>query len=173
MELLSTLAIPVVLALVGVWGLCRHVAVFPVFLDGAKKGLTTAVGILPTMVGMLTAVTMLRASGAIDLLAHALAPVMGALGIPEACAPLVLLKPVSGSGGLAIGAEVMRQSGADSLTGLTAAVMLGASETSIYTISLYAGSLKLPGTRYAIQRRCWPTWPPSSPRPFLPACFSG
>ena len=142
-----------VLALVGVWGLCRHVAVFPVFLDGAKKGLTTAVGILPTMVGMLTAVTMLRASGAIDLLAHALAPVMGALGIPEACAPLVLLKPVRrqrraghrGRGSCARAAP-------DSLTGLTAAVMLGASETSIYTISLYAGSLKLPGTRYAIQR---------------------
>ena len=79
-----------------------------------------------------------------------LAPVLAGLGIPEECAALVLLKPVSGGGGLALGSEIMRQAGADSYAGRVAAVMLGASETSIYTISLYCSHIGLRQTRYAL-----------------------
>lgn len=102
------------------------------------------------MVGLLTAVYMLRASGCIDLMGRALAPILSRLGIPEECAALVLLKPVSGSGGLALGTEIMKRAGVDSYAGRVAAVMLGASETSLYTISLYSGHLGLRDTRYAI-----------------------
>ena len=142
--------VPLLLAFIGVYAVYRGVNVFTVFTDGARKGLQTAVGILPTMVGMLTAVYMLRASGAINLMSGLLSPVFGLLGIPKECVPLALLKPISGGGGLALGSELIRSAGADSYVGRVAAVMLGSSETSIYTISLYAGHLGLRETRYAI-----------------------
>jgi len=102
------------------------------------------------MIGMLTVVYMLRASGAIDLAATALAPLFQALGIPTECAALALLKPVSGGGGLALGSEIMRRCGADSYAGRVAAVMLGSSETSLYTISVYSGHIGLHRLRYAV-----------------------
>lgn len=147
---MTELLVPLILACTGVYALAHQIAVFPTFLRGAEKGLQTAVRILPTMIGLLTAVTMLRASGFIDLAGAALAPVLSAVGIPSECAALVLLKPLSGSGGLALGQEVMRTCGADSYAGRVAAVMLGASETSIYTIGIYCGHLGLKRTRYAI-----------------------
>jgi spore maturation protein B len=142
--------VPLLLAGIGLYALYKKVDVFPAFLEGAERGLKTAVGILPTMVGMLTAVSMLRASGFIDLAGRALSPVLTRLGIPAECTALVLLKPVSGGGGLALGSEIIRTMGADSYAGRVAAVMLGASETSIYTISLYSGYLGLKNTRYAV-----------------------
>ncbi|RKJ80027.1 spore maturation protein [Butyricicoccus sp. 1XD8-22] len=146
----TSAVVPLLLAAAGIFALREGVEVFPAFLEGAREGLRTAAGILPTMVGMLTAVYMLRASGCIDLFGQALSPVLAALGIPEECAALVLLGPVSGGGKLALGSEVMRQAGVDSYAGRAAAVMLGASETSLYTVSLYCGHLGLRKTRYAL-----------------------
>lgn len=142
--------VPALLACVTVYALYNRVDVFGAFLRGAEKGMRTAIGIAPTLIGLLTAVYMLRASGCIDYAASFLAPVFERIGIPSACAPLVLLKPVSGGGGLALGTEIMKTAGADSYAGRVAAVMLGASETSLYTISVYAGSLGLKDTRYAV-----------------------
>lgn len=142
--------IPLLLAATALYALYKRVDVFPVFLEGARKGLQTAVHILPTMVGMLAVVYMLRASGAIDLAAGLMAPVLHVFGIPQDCAALALLKPVSGGGGLALGSELIQRFGPDSETGRIAAVMLGASETSFYTISIYGGHLGLTRMRYAI-----------------------
>lgn len=142
--------VPAIITGIACFALSQGVDVFGVFLKGAKKGAQTAWTIAPTLIGMLTAVTMLRASGMIDWLGEIMCPVLACLGIPPDCAALVLLKPISGSGGLALGTEVMRRAGADSYAGRVAAVMLGASETSVYTISLYAGSLGLKNTRYAV-----------------------
>lgn len=147
---MQTALIPLLLAATGLYALYKQVDVFPVFLRGAKKGLQTAAGILPTMVGMLTVVYMLRASGAIDLAAGVLAPLLRVCGIPQDCAALALLKPISGGGGLALGSEIIRRFGPDSETGRVAAVMLGASETSFYTLSIYGGYLGLRRMRYAI-----------------------
>ena len=142
--------IPALLAGIGLYALYRGVEVFSTFLTGARKGLETAVSILPTLVGVLTAVYIMRASGCIDLAGQLLAPAMSLLGIPEECAALALLKPVSGGGGLALGSEIIRMCGVDSYAGRVAAVMLGASETSLYTISLYCGHLGIKNTRYAV-----------------------
>ena len=141
---MQSVLVPMLLAGIAIYALCKGVDVFPTFLRGAQNGLQTAVSILPTMVGML------RASGAIDLAAELLAPVFHLLGIPEECGALTLLKPVSGGGGLALGSEIMQRCGPDSYAGRVAAVMLGASETSLYTISVYAGHIGLRGTRYAV-----------------------
>ena len=138
MQLLQSAFIPALLAWTGLYALYKGVDVFPTFLHGAKKGLQTAVGILPTMVGMLTVVYMLRASGAIDLAAALLATA------------LALLKPISGGGGLALGSEIMQRCGPDSYAGRVAAVMLGSSETSLYTLGVYGGHLGLNRMRYAV-----------------------
>ena len=150
MQFLQNALIPSILAGISVYALYRGVDVFPTFLRGAVCGLKTAVSILPTMIGMLTVVFMLRASGTIDLAASVLAPAFEFLGIPRECAALTLLKPISGGGGLAMGSEILRQCGPDSYAGRVAAVMLGASETSVYTISVYSGHLGITRTRYAI-----------------------
>lgn len=150
MQLMQNALIPMLLAAVGLYALYKGVDVFPTFLRGAKKGLQTAAGILPTMVGMLTVVYMLRASGAIDLAAAALAPLYQLLGIPGECTALTLLKPISGGGGLALGSEIMQRCGPDSYAGRVAAVMLGSSETSLYTLSIYSGHLGLKRMRYAV-----------------------
>ena len=150
MQFAQNALIPILLAAIGVYALYKRVDVFPTFLRGAKKGLDTAVRILPTMVGMLTVVYMLRASGAVDLAAAALAPTYQLLGIPKECTALTLLKPISGGGGLALGSEIIQRCGPDSYAGRVAAVMLGASETSLYTLSIYSGHLGLSRMRYAI-----------------------
>lgn len=150
MQLLQSAFIPALLAWTGLYALYKGVDVFPTFLHGAKKGLQTAVGILPTMVGMLTVVYMLRASSAIDLAAALLAPIFQFFGIPKECTALALLKPISGGGGLALGSEIMQRCGPDSYAGRVAAVMLGSSETSLYTLGVYGGHLGLNRMRYAV-----------------------
>ncbi len=145
-----SIIVPLVICFTLLYAWRKKVQVFPVFLEGAEKGLHTAVEILPTLIGLLTAVSMLRASGAVDALGNLLAPAFSLMGIPKECTALVLLKPISGSGGLAMGSEIMKTCGADSYAGRVAAVMLGASETSLYTISIYSGYLKLKDLKYAV-----------------------
>ena len=108
------------------------------------------VAILLALVMLLTAVHLLRASGAVDLLTSRLTPAARVLGLPPQVLPLVLLRPVSGSAALAVGADLMAQYGADSLIGRTAAVVLGSTETTFYTISVYFGAAGIRRTRYAV-----------------------
>ena len=99
---------------------------------------------------LLTACAMLRASGALDFLTALAAPILRRLGIPEEVAPLLLIRPLSGSGALAVGSELMETYGPDSTVGRTAAVMLGSTETTFYTVAVYFGAAKISKTRYAI-----------------------
>lgn len=142
--------VPGIIAGMLLYGFYKGVDVFPAFLEGAKEGMKIAVRIFPTLVAMLTAIYMLRASGAIDMVAYALKPLFSFIRIPGECVPLMLLKPFSGGGALALATEVMKKAGADSYAGRVAAVMLGSSETSFYTISVYFGALKIRDTRYAV-----------------------
>ena len=119
-------------------------------LDGAGEGLRMLVSLVPALVLLLTAVTMLRASGAVELLSTFLAPVFSFFGIPSETALLVLIRPLSGSAALAVGSELMGQYGPDSVIGRTAAVMLGSTETTFYTISVYFGAAGIKKTRYTI-----------------------
>ena len=106
--------------------------------------------ILPALVLLLTAVHMLRASGAVALLSDFFAPVFSFFGIPPETALLVLIRPVSGSAALAVGAELMGRYGPDSLIGRTAAVMLGSTETTFYTVAVYYGAAGIRRTRHTI-----------------------
>ncbi len=147
---LSELVVPALLCFAGVYGARRRVDVYAALTKGAEEGLSVLLRILPPLVGLLTAVYMFRASGAMDCLARLLAPLLTALGIPSECAPLLLVRPISGSGALAIGSELMTAHGADSYIGRVAAVMLGSSETTFYTVAVYYGAAGITKTRYTI-----------------------
>lgn len=123
---------------------------YDIMLQGAADGLKLIYSILPTLILLLTAVCMLRSSGAVELLGSILAPVFRLLGIPPETALLVLIRPISGSAALAVGADLMLQHGTDSLIGRTVAVMLGSTETTFYAISVYFGAAGIQKTRYAI-----------------------
>ena len=146
----TAFVIPCLLAGVALYALTRRVDVYAALTQGAGEGLTVVAKILPALVGLLTAVYMLRASGAMDALAAALAPVLGLLGIPPETAALLLVRPVSGSAALGVGAELIATYGPDSLIGRTAAVMLGSTETTFYTIAVYFGAAGIVKTRYAV-----------------------
>ena len=123
---------------------------YDLMLQGASEGLQLLGSILPPLVLLLTAVHMLRASGAIDALSILFAPVFSLVGIPPETAMLVLIRPISGSAALAVGAELMAQYGVNSQIGRTVAVMLGSTETTFYTISVYFGAAGIQKTRYTL-----------------------
>ena len=142
--------VPLILLVSAIAALRRKENAYDLLLQGARDGIRLLISIAPALIILLTAVSMLRASGAIDLFSVILAPVFRAFGIPPETAILVLIRPLSGSAALAVGAELMAQYGPDSLIGRTVAVMLGATETTFYTISVYFGAAGIRKTRYTI-----------------------
>ena len=119
-------------------------------LSGAAEGLRLMVRLVPCLILLLTAVAMLRACGGIEILSRWFSPLFSFLGIPPETAILVLIRPISGSAALAVGADLMAQYGVDSQIGRTVAVMLGSTETTFYTISVYFGAAGIKKTRYTI-----------------------
>lgn len=147
---MSALLIPLILAATGLYAAGKRVDVYSALGAGAKDGLGILLRIFPNLVALLTAVAMLRASGAFDLLARALGPALEGLGIPPETLPLMLVRPFSGSGALGVGAELIQTYGPDSTIGRTAAVMLGSTETTFYTVAVYFGAVGVKRSRYAI-----------------------
>lgn len=147
---MTALLIPALLGAVGVFAALRGVDVYDALCAGAKNGLQLVKALLPPLTVLFTAIAMLRASGALDALATALSPALTALGIPPECAPLIFLRPFSGSGALAVGGELMQRFGPDSAVGRTAAVMLGSTETTFYVVGVYFGACGIKRTRHAI-----------------------
>ena len=132
------------------WGLRKRVDVYDALICGGREGLKVAAGLIPPLAALLTAVYMFRASGALDWLTALLAPVLTAMGIPPETTPLLVIRPLSGSGALAAGSELMETYGVDSTIGRTAAVMLGCTETTFYTIAVYFGAAGVRRLRYTI-----------------------
>ena len=142
--------VPLILAVTAVAALHKKENAYDLLVDGARDGFKMLLTIAPSLIVLLSAVGMLRASGALEALSVALSPAMEFLGIPAETVLLMLVRPISGSAALAIGAELITAHGADSLIGRTAAVMLGSTETTFYTISVYFGAWGIQKTRYAI-----------------------
>ena len=150
MDLILTMLVPLIIAVVALYGMLRRVDVYDALVQGAGDGLGVLIRIVPPLIGLLTAVYMLRASGALELAGEALSPVLARLGIPAETIALLLVRPVSGSAALGVGAELIQTYGPDSLIGRTAAVMLGSTETTFYTIAVYFGAAGIVKTRYAV-----------------------
>ena len=147
---LLTLTVPLLLAGVGLCGVLTGTDVFSALTDGARDGLRTVARIFPALAALLTAVSMLRASGALEALTRLCAPALAWLGIPPETAMLLLVRPISGSGALAAASDIIRTYGADSRIGRTAAVMLGSTETTFYVLAVYFGACGVRRSRWAI-----------------------
>jgi spore maturation protein B len=147
---MTDLLIPGLLATVCTVALWKKESAYDLLVEGAADGLGILKSIVPTLVILMTGISMLRTSGAFDLLSALLAPVFSRFGIPPETSILVLIRPISGSAALAVGAELMTQYGVDSEIGRTVAVMLGSTETTFYTVSVYFGAAGIKKTRYAI-----------------------
>ncbi len=142
--------IPTAVVAILVFGAVKRVPVFDAFLAGAREGLRSSVSILPSLVGLLMAVTMLKASGALDLFTAWVAPLMSRVGFPPEVTPMALLRPISGSGSTAILTQIFESYGPDSFAGRVASVMAGSTETTFYAIAVYYGAVGIKKTRHTI-----------------------
>ena len=142
--------VPLLMAFTALFALCRGTPLYDALTEGIREGLHTVYRIFPAIAAILTASAMFRASGALEVLTGLLAPLLGKVGIPPETVGLMLLRPLSGSAALAAGTEIIHSAGPDSMTGRIAAVMLGATETTFYTLSVYLGSAGVRRSRYAI-----------------------
>ncbi len=150
MDKLGVYAIPATVLIIVVFGLFRRVPLFDTFVAGAKEGFSSAISIIPSLVGLMMAVSMLNASGALDMLSSFLAPVARFLGLPAQVMPLALIKPVSGSGATAILSQIFQNNGTESFAGRVASVMSGSTETTFYAIAVYYGAINIKKTRHTI-----------------------
>jgi spore maturation protein B len=149
-NIVAVAAIPLLFIVFLGWGFARKVKVYEVFVEGAKEGFTTAVRIIPYLVAMLAAIGIFRASGALELLTAALAPVTALIGMPPETLPMALMRPLSGSGSLGVMTELMKVHGPDSLIGVMASTMYGSSETTFYVLAVYFGAVGIKNTRHAV-----------------------
>ncbi len=150
MQAFSNALIPVIMGGILLVGIYRGVDVFDVFVKGAAEGLKVSVRILPALVALMTCVGMFRASGALDLLSFGLTPLGTLIGLPAPTLPLMLIRPISGSGAMAIFRDILTAYGPDSFVGRVAAVMQCSTETTFYTIAVYFGATEVKNYRHTI-----------------------
>ena len=141
MGLLFAMVVPLSIGGVALYGIGKKVDVYDALIHGAGEGLEVLLRIIPALIALMTAVYMLRASGALELAAQALAPALDRIGIPAELLPLMLVRPISGSAALGVGAELIQSYGPDSYLCRVAAVMLGSTETTFYTIAALCADL--------------------------------
>jgi spore maturation protein B len=149
-NLISLYAIPALFLIILSTGLYKNVKVYDVFTEGAREGLTIVLKIIPSLVGLMVAVSVFRTSGALDIVTGLLRPVIRFLGIPDEVMPLVLLRPFSGSASLAMVTDILEKYGPDSFAGRVASTMMGSTETLFYTICVYFGSVGVKNVRYTL-----------------------
>ena len=147
---LSAFAIPAIIGIVILYALIRKCEVYSAFTLGATDGLKTAVSIAPQLVGLIVAIRMFSASGAMDVIVDFISPVTRFLHVPTEVMPFALLRPVSGSGSLAMATEIFTKYGADSFAGRVASVMMGSTETTFYVSAVYFGAVGVKNTRHAL-----------------------
>jgi spore maturation protein B len=147
---MSTIAMPLIIFIIIFSGLTEKKKIFDLFLKGAKEGIEITLKIFPTLVGLFFAIGMLKNSGTIDIIINILKPVLIKFNVPSEILPLAILRPISGSGSIAIATEIMKNYGTDTLIGLISSVIMGATETTIYTIAVYTSSIKIKNTRFVL-----------------------
>ena len=151
MTFISSAIMPLMIILIITHGLIKKVDIFPLFMEGAKSGVETAINILPSMIGLFTAIAMLRASGFFEFSAQLVSPLLNIVHFPEEILPLAIMRPISGSGAMAIVNDLLTTHGPDSTIGRIASVLMGSTETTIYTLAVYYGSVGIKRTRHTLQ----------------------
>lgn len=147
---LSTIAVPMIILLVIVYGLTEKNKVYDIFLEGAKEGVQVVINIFPTLIGIFLAVGALRSSGLIDAIVNCIKPVIQLFNIPAEIMPLALLRPISGSASMAVATDILSKYGVDSTIGLIASTIMGSTETTFYTIALYTSAVGIKKIRFVL-----------------------
>ncbi len=147
---ISDYAIPAIFIAIILAAVLKKVKAFDLFIEGAGEGIETVIKIMPSLVGLLVAVGVFKASGALDILIFILRPVINILGMPPEVAPLALLRPISGSASFAFVTEIIKEFGPDTYQGRVAATMMGSTETIFYTLAVYYGAVGIKNIRYTL-----------------------
>jgi len=150
LDVLAVFVIPMIIIGFPLYGLYKRVPVYEEFVTGAREGFQVAVNIIPYLVAILFAVAMFRASGAMDFFVEALRPVLEPLGWPPEVLPMVITRPLTGSGSAGIMLDLISRYGADSIIVKIAATMFGSTETTFYVIAVYFGAVNIKKTRHAV-----------------------
>ena len=147
---LSIIAVPAVILIILLYGIFERKNEFDIFLKGAEEGFKMSIKIFPTLVGLFLAIGALSSSGILDFIINILTPLLKILKIPPEIMPLAILRPISGSGSIAIATDLMKKFGVDSLIGLIVATIMGSTETTLYTIAVYTSSVKIKKIRFVL-----------------------
>lgn len=150
LNFVSNLAMPLIILLIVSYGLIEKNKVFDDFLEGAKEGLEIVISILPTLIGLFVAIGALRSSGILDIIIRFITPLLNVIHFPSEIIPLAMLRPISGSGSIAIATDIMKNYGVDSTIGIMASTIMGSTETTLYTIAIYTSCVKIKKTRFIL-----------------------
>lgn len=148
---LSAWLIPAIIVFIPLYAAFRKIPVYETFVEGAKDGFGTAINIIPSLVGMMVAISMFRASGAMDIMLGWIKPIFDAMGVPSEVLPLGILRPLTGAGSLAFTADLIQNYGADSMIGRIASTIQGSTDTTLYVLTVYFGAIGIRRTRYALK----------------------
>lgn len=148
---ISAWSIPVIIAFIPLYAYTKKVPVYESFVDGAKDGFSTAISIIPHLVGMMVAISVFRSSGALEFMVGWTAPFLQSLGIPSEVLPLGILRPLTGTGSLAYTTELIRAYGPDSMIGRIASTIQGSTDTTLYVLTVYFGAVGIRNGRYALK----------------------
>lgn len=147
---ISNIAMPMVILIIVIYGVKDKKNIFDIFLEGAKEGIRTTINVFPTLIGLFIAIGALRSSGILDIIVCLAKPILSIIHFPSEIMPLALIRPISGSGSIAIATDIMKNFGVDSYLGKIASTIMGSTETTLYTIAIYTSCIKIKKTRYII-----------------------
>jgi len=150
-NLVSIWAIPIIIVFIPLFAFTKKVPVYESFIDGAKDGFSTAIQIIPHLVGMMVAISIFRASGALDFFVGWTGSFLSSLGVPSEILPLGLLRPLTGTGSLAFATDLIREYGPDSMIGRMASTIQGSTDTTLYVLTVYMGAVGIRNGRYALK----------------------
>lgn len=150
LNFVSNLAMPLIILIIVIYGLKEKRKVFDDFLDGAKEGIGIVLSIFPTLIGLFVAIGALRSSGILDIIIRILNPILSMINFPTELMPLAMLRPISGSSSIAIATDIMANYGTDTELGMMASVIMGSTETTLYTIAVYTSCVKIKKTRFIL-----------------------
>lgn len=146
----SNLAMPLMILMIVTYGLVEKNKVFDDFIEGAKEGIEIVWSILPTLIGLFVAIGALRNSGILDIIIRFITPLLNVIHFPSEIMPLAMLRPISGSGSIAVATDIMKNYGVDSNIGMMASTIMGSTETTLYTIAIYTSCVKIKKTRFVL-----------------------
>lgn len=147
---ISTIAVPIIILIILLYGFFEKKNVFDIFLKGAEDGFKMVIKIFPTLIGLFLAIGALSSSGILDFIISLLSPALELINFPTEVMPLAILRPISGSGSIAIATDIMKKFGVDSKIGLIAATIMGSTETTLYTIAVYTNSVNIKKIRFVL-----------------------